>query len=63
MIREEVEEPEVGTDTQEYVIGMEIADRIQEVHRELDEKDKQIFSMRFIKTRRCWPLRLPKSWG
>ena len=27
---------------------MEIAERIREVYRELDEKDKQIFSMSFV---------------
>lgn len=47
-IRDEVEEPEGGIDPQEYVIGREIADRIREVYRELDEKEKKIFSMKFI---------------
>ena len=47
-IHEEIGQLEGGIDPQEYVIGMEIAERIREVYRELDEKDKQILSMSFM---------------
>ena len=37
-------------DPQEYVIGLEIADRIRDVYRELNETDKQIFSKSFVES-------------
>jgi RNA polymerase sigma factor (sigma-70 family) len=49
-IREEIEEPVGGMDPQEYVIGLEIADRIRDVYRELNETDKQIFSKSFVES-------------
>jgi RNA polymerase sigma factor (sigma-70 family) len=60
---EELEETVGGTDPQEFVIGMEIADRIREVYRDLDEKDKQIFSKRFIKNPRMTKSQIAKELG
>ena len=48
-VLEMLDKPDDGTDPQEYVIGMEVADRIRGVYRELDEKDKWIFQQRFIR--------------
>ena len=62
-VREEIEEPEGGTDPQEYVIVREIADRIREVYRELDDKDKQIFSMRFIQSQAVPTTKIAKELG
>ena len=62
-IYEELEETVGGTDPQGFVIGMEIADRIREVYRDLDEKDKQIFSKRFIKNPRMTKNQIAKELG
>ena len=43
-----LDDPEGGIDPLECVIGMEVADRIREVYRELGEKDKIIFKYRFM---------------